>query len=244
MCAHCPRCRYTLPIDPSILRSDIICPSCQTVLPAGSILTASGIGASRTLLAAIDVLTSAKPFLARMQNELVNYFTQLQQETVAQTCCFLFHRKVIPFPCEQLCYARQGERGLLPTLQDLRLHVAPGSAILDALYRLLCEAESQPSDHCDLLLLTDGCERSSQRHEEEIRQKLAELEAGSSVRILVFTDGLNNTSLINLVRRLATPRLMWSVFWDESRLATRRTFGAGLAPTQRTYFNTVRMSNN
>ena len=111
---------------------------------------------------------------------------------------------------------------MIPTLGDLRAHVSGGSAILDALYRLLSQVGRSAVVPSELVILTDGQDHGSHRHPAEVRRKLEQVKSFTSIRFLVFTKDLGSKQLLRFMQRLGDLNILWS--WhsptNESQLPT------------------------
>ena len=206
MQTRCPCCRQKLLLCHRERATPFLCPFCGTTfrLPPGGVV--------RQLLLAVDVSTSAAPYLAAMQRELVQLRASRCDDGKYQVSTYTFHHEMSPFPCEQLGRPRCGELAIVPTLRDLRGRVAAGSAVLDTLYRLLTTAESLPATSRELVLLTDGQDRDSRRHPEEVRRRIERAAADTTIRILGFAGASGDASLCRFMRRVSASRVMWSFF--------------------------------
>ncbi len=206
MHTRCPCCRQKLLVCDRERATPYLCPYCRRTfrLPPGV--------AVRQLLLAVDVSTSAAPYLAAMQREIVQLQASQCDDGRWQLSTFTFHREMSPFPCEQLGRPQCGELAIVPTLRDLRGRVAPGSAVLDSLYRLLATAESLPAASRELVLLTDGEDRDSQRHPEEVRRRIERAAADTTIRVLGFAGTTGDASLFRFMRRVSASRVRWSIF--------------------------------
>jgi hypothetical protein len=147
-----------------------------------------------------------------MQREMVGIRNRAAAVLGCQIRIYTFHRQLVPFPCEQLCRPQAGESIVVPTLRDLRGRVAPGSAVMDTLHQLLTETEVHPGTSHEVLLMTDGGERDSCRHPEEVRRRIQGMPGNTMVRILGFARTSRHRSAIRLMRMLAAPRVLWSFY--------------------------------
>jgi hypothetical protein len=124
---------------------------------------------------------------------------------------WLFHRQIAPFPCERLGGLQPADATMIPTLQDLRSRVGSGTAVLDALHHMLENAEQLPAVPADIVIFTDGEDRCSRRHPEELRHKIERAASDTAMCLHLFTDGMNSGPRLSLVRKLSVPRVLWSV---------------------------------
>jgi hypothetical protein len=176
----------------------------------------------KQLLVAVDVSTSVAPFLADIQRELSLLRDSRCENGGYRMSTVTFHNDVCPFPCEKLGEPLSSEYAVVPTLRDLRGRLAPGSAIVDTLYRLLATAEVSEAAVRELVVMTDGKDRGSRRHPEELRRRIARASSGTSIHIQGFVGSTNGGSLFRFVRRLRAPRVMWSLHTSNPQDSVRR----------------------
>lgn len=211
----CPYCGTTLRVrhwDPG---QWFLCPHCRRAFRLG-------MGqAARQLLVALDVSTSAEPWFSQMLAVLNQLVYRTQRESFSDVGIWLFHRRIMPFPCEQLGGLQPLESAVMPTLQDLRSRVGRGTAILDVCHRLLDEAERSPAAARQILILTDGDDRCSRRHPEELRYKLERAAPNTSVCLHIFADAVAQGLRLRLIRSLSIPGVVWSVHPGESHMSAR-----------------------
>ena len=216
MCTQCPECREWLKLAGYSPGTRLLCPFCQTIFP---LVVQSPL---RQLLVAVDVSRSSARFFPQMKRRLARLRSELRHTGPVNVCTYLFHRRVMPFQCEQWCRPCPEGRAAVPTLGDLRVHVGGGSAILDALYRLLSQVGSSAAVPSELVILTDGQDHGSHRHPAELRRKLEQVKALTSIRFLVFTKNLGGKQLLRCMQRLANLDILWSLYCqgNDSRLST------------------------
>lgn len=221
---RCPHCSRHVLIARSSQTELFLCPCCRH--PFRVTLTVP----NRTLRVAVDVSTSVVPHQVAMHRELMRLRHRSPESEPRQMLIYTFHRLLVPFPCEQLCYC--GAAMVLPTLRDLRGRVSAGSAVLDSLYELLSEAGSSPAGAEDIVLLTDGHDRGSRRHPEEVRRKIKQVGTHTRIHILVFVDADDDRLLMTLMGKLASTHVLWSFFTSRSASVAREIlFFSGLNST-------------
>ncbi len=206
MYTQCPHCEQPLRLSRRNPGPRFLCPFCQRVFQFDTSLAARHV-----LFAALDVSTSAERHFPQMLDVFRNLAMDSPSGPYSDVSVLLFHRQIVPFPCEQLGGLQPADATMIPTLQDLRSRVGSGTAVLDALHHLLEDAEQLPAVSSDIVILTDGEDRCSRRHPEELRHKIQRAASDTAICLHVFTDGMNSGPRLSLVRKLSVPRVLWSV---------------------------------
>ena len=236
MYTQCPHCEQPLRLSGRTPGPRFLCPFCQRIFQLDACLAARHV-----LLAALDVSTSAGRHFPQMLDVFRNLVMSSPIGPYSDVSILLFHRQIVPFPCEQLGGLQPAYATTIPTLQDLHSRVGPGTAVLDALHRMLEDAEQLPGASCDIVILTDGEDRCSRRHPEELRYRIERAATDTVICLHVFTDGMNSGPRLGLVRKLSVPRVLWSVHTD------RKSTNAGRAarpPLDCNHHQTTRILSN
>ncbi len=211
MYTQCPHCEQPLRLSRRIAGPRFLCPFCQRVFQFDMCLAARHV-----LFAALDVSTSAERHFPQMLDVFRNLVVSSPGGPYSDVSVLLFYRQIVPFPCEQLGGLQPADATVIPTLQDLHSRVGPGTAVLDALHRMLEDAEQLPTASCDIVILTDGEDRCSRRHPEELRYKIERAASDTAICLHVFTNGMHSGPRLSLVRKLSVPRVLWSVHVDRT----------------------------
>ena len=158
--------------------------------------------AQRQVFLAIDVSTSVKKFFGQICCEIERSLSPIRHTGEFDLTTYLFHRRVMPFPCERFRGPHGGETAVLPTTEDLKNRVGRGTAALDALFQMLVDAGHCSAPRKQVLLLTDGGEHSSHRHPFEVRRKVDVLRSETDVTLVGFSLRSTPPILVNLAKQL------------------------------------------
>jgi hypothetical protein len=235
MYTQCPHCANPLRASHPSAGTLFLCPYCQRVFRLDACV------AARQLFAALDVSTSAERQFARMLEVLTTLLNASPGGPFSDISILLFHRRVVPFPCEQLGGLQPANSVIIPTLRDLHNRVGRGTAVLDVLHRMLEDAERQPIAARELVILTDGEDRCSRRHPEELRYKIERATRDTVVHLHIFADGVTSGPQRNLVRKLSVPSILWSVHPDQT---STHTPGVAISQLYGDQQQTVRIRSN
>ncbi|MHB0960348.1 MAG: vWA domain-containing protein [Pirellulaceae bacterium] len=206
MYTQCPHCEQRLRLSRRNPGRRFLCPFCQRIFQLDTCLAARHV-----FFAALDISTSAERHFPQMLDFLRNVAMSSPVGPYSDISILLFHRQIVPFPCEQLGGLQPADTTMIPTLQDLHSRVGSGTAVLDVLHHMLENAEQLSGASCDIVILTDGEDRCSRRHPEELRYRIERAATDTVICLHVFTDGINSGSRLSLVRKLSVPRVLWSV---------------------------------
>ncbi len=206
MYTQCPHCEQPLRLSRRNSGPRFLCPFCQRIFQLDTCLAAKHV-----LFAALDISTSAERHFPQMLDVFRNLVMNSPGGPYSDVSVRLFHRRIVPFPCEQLGGLQPADATMIPTLQDLHSRVGSGTAVLDALHHMLENAERLPAVSSDIVIFTDGEDRCSRRHPEELRHKIERAASDTAICLHVFTDGMNSGPRLSLVRKLSVPRVLWSV---------------------------------
>ena len=66
------------------------------------------------------------------------------------------------------------------------------------------------------MILTDGEDRCSRRHPEELRYKIERAATDTTIHMHIFADEVTSGLRLNLVRKLSVPSILWSVHPDRT----------------------------
>jgi hypothetical protein len=223
---NCPDCRQTLRIADDLASRAIRCPRCGAIFQlAGGDLPPSLARPDRSrsrepipkeLYLAIDVSTSTRKSLPEIHAHLKASLAQIRQSGPFSLAIYLFHRHVMPFPSEALCRPLPFEQAVIPTLADLEQRVGAGTAILDAVDRLVDHALAEQAANPErvdrrVIVLTDGWERSSKLADAaRLTAKLSRVRRQVDVSLTGFVDGRSYGCLVDLVRDLELPEESWA----------------------------------
>ena len=186
MYTQCPHCQNPLRLPQRSLGQPFLCPYCQRVFRLNACV------AARQLFAALDVSTSAERRFAQMLDVFTGLTRASEGGPFSDISILLFHRRIMPFPCEQLGGLQPADTVIIPTLRDLHSRVGRGTAILDVLHHMLDDAERQPLASRELVILTDGEDRCSGRHPEELRYKIDRAASDTAIQLHIFADDVTN----------------------------------------------------
>lgn len=157
MFGRCPNCGVVLRLPADDADGLVRCPDCSRLFrvrhPAAR--------PAKQLLVALDVSTSVQPYLGVIHQHLDTSLREIRRHGPFEWALYLFNKHVVAYPSDLQCKPRPYEEAPLPTVRDLNDYVAGGTALLDALQRVIDDATRITAADRRVLLLTDGWERSS-----------------------------------------------------------------------------------
>ena len=157
----------------------------------------------KQLFVAIDVSTSVHRYTSQIHASLVDSLHDVRSHGPFDLAIYLFNRSVMPFPCESLCKPLPYERAYIPSCSELRHRVGGGTALLDAINRLIEDASGHTSQDRRILLLTDGWERSSrQTNAMQLRHRIQQCRDQIQISIIGFVNRQTRQRLLTLISEL------------------------------------------
>jgi len=137
---------------------------------------------------------------------LLQSLRRIRETSSFELAIYLFHKHVMAYPSEALCRPRRYEEAFIPSQAELKQRIGGGTALLDAMARVLNDALAHHAQDRRVIVLTDGWERSSRNTTAaQLRREIRKSREAVQVSVTGFVSRTSYPFLIAFAQNLGLP---------------------------------------